>query len=206
MLSAHCGLRQLSCLSLPPLSKPVVAMQWSASHPPRAVLVIKKHHDPQITTEVRAMCEWLRDHCGLKVYVEPAVAQDELKGFEAFPLIPGCGAYAHSPSAAATSSSAASASASSSSSSAAAAAAATHKKPCGCGCDAPSSSDSADGGPCSIVDLCITVGGDGTLLYLNSLLNCDGPVPPVLAFARGTACHLLCTPPPLFRVVCGVMM
>ena len=36
------------------------------------------------------------------------------------------------------------------------------------------------------VDLCITLGGDGTVLHLASLFVADEPLPPVVSFAMGT--------------------
>ena len=35
-------------------------------------------------------------------------------------------------------------------------------------------------------DLCITLGGDGTVLHLASLFVADEPLPPVVSFAMGT--------------------
>ena len=39
---------------------------------------------------------------------------------------------------------------------------------------------------CAGVDLCITLGGDGTVLHLASLFVADEPLPPVVSFAMGT--------------------
>ncbi len=39
---------------------------------------------------------------------------------------------------------------------------------------------------CADVDLCITLGGDGTVLHLASLFVADEPLPPVVSFAMGT--------------------
>ena len=36
------------------------------------------------------------------------------------------------------------------------------------------------------MDLCITLGGDGTVLHLASLFVADEPLPPVVSFAMGT--------------------
>jgi len=44
----------------------------------------------------------------------------------------------------------------------------------------------SDGSAVHDIDLCITVGGDGTVLFLSSLFKGSQPVPPVVAFARGT--------------------
>ncbi|KAI3424137.1 hypothetical protein D9Q98_009497 [Chlorella vulgaris] len=38
----------------------------------------------------------------------------------------------------------------------------------------------------SLIDLCITLGGDGTVLHLASLFIEDEPLPPVISFAMGT--------------------
>ncbi|GAX73346.1 hypothetical protein CEUSTIGMA_g799.t1 [Chlamydomonas eustigma] len=38
----------------------------------------------------------------------------------------------------------------------------------------------------SSVDLCITLGGDGTVLHLASLFDIDEPLPPVMSFSMGT--------------------
>ncbi|KAG1655845.1 hypothetical protein FOA52_008287 [Chlamydomonas sp. UWO 241] len=38
----------------------------------------------------------------------------------------------------------------------------------------------------STVDLCITLGGDGTVLHLASLFESDDPMPPVMSFSMGT--------------------
>lgn len=36
------------------------------------------------------------------------------------------------------------------------------------------------------MDLCVTLGGDGTVLHLASLFSEDVPLPPVISFAMGT--------------------
>lgn len=37
------------------------------------------------------------------------------------------------------------------------------------------------------VDLCISLGGDGTVLHLVGLFGADEPLPPVISFAMGEA-------------------
>lgn len=37
-----------------------------------------------------------------------------------------------------------------------------------------------------IPDFCISLGGDGTVLYAASLFEDDSPLPPIMAFAMGT--------------------
>mmetsp|Transcript_364 Transcript_364/g.1123 ORF Transcript_364/g.1123 Transcript_364/m.1123 type:complete len:413 (-) Transcript_364:69-1307(-) len=39
---------------------------------------------------------------------------------------------------------------------------------------------------CAAVDLCISLGGDGTFLHMASLFTCDDPMPPAVSFAMGT--------------------
>mmetsp|Transcript_38888 Transcript_38888/g.92121 ORF Transcript_38888/g.92121 Transcript_38888/m.92121 type:complete len:354 (+) Transcript_38888:372-1433(+) len=43
-----------------------------------------------------------------------------------------------------------------------------------------------DNGGCEQVDLCVSLGGDGTVLHMASLFGCDDPLPPAVSFAMGT--------------------
>ena len=37
-----------------------------------------------------------------------------------------------------------------------------------------------------VVDFCVTLGGDGTVLHLASLFDRDAPLPPIISFAMGS--------------------
>lgn len=41
------------------------------------------------------------------------------------------------------------------------------------------------------IDFCVSIGGDGTLLHLNSLFQAPSRVPPVIAFSSGTLGFLI---------------
>lgn len=103
-----------------------VAIKWHER--PRAVLMLKKIHEPQVTSRMREVGRWLQREHGLEVFVEPAVHDREISEFRPY----------------------------------------HHENP-----DVP-------------VDFCICLGGDGTLLYLNSLFQGKRGIPPIASFAFGS--------------------
>eukprot|EP00887_Chlorella_sp_A99_P006919 scaffold2.g6919.t1 len=158
-------------------------LEWEDGHP-QSVLIVKKPGDVTASHKLKEIGSWLKSH-GLRVVVERPVAI-EFPEFEALPPPPqpyqhlGGGLLAHAHQHAA-----------------AAAAAGGADGGAGDGGQQQQQYNGAGPPPAPVpaapplperppIDLCITLGGDGTVLHLASLFTEDKPLPPVISFAMGT--------------------
>jgi len=173
-------------------------LSWDGGQGPRSVLIVKKPGDLAAAAKLKELGEWMR-RCDIQVYVERAVHMHEAPEFEPFiPPISINDTFLKDNNSNASFGRDKGLIISDPESQEEAMEGADNNKP-------SSSSSSSIANPSSLSseqhqqqnqndqpspypDLCITLGGDGTVLHLASIFG-DGnasPLPPVISFAMGT--------------------
>lgn len=138
-------------------------IHWDEDTPIKNILIVKKPGDLAAAAKLKELAEWL-ERSDIKVYVERNVHLTEAPMFQAFhPLAATIRQRADSDDDQET----------------------DDRKTTEHTANGTSSSSSSS--QQQQIDLCITLGGDGTVLHLASLFGADEqPVPPVISFAMGT--------------------
>lgn len=165
-------------------------LSWEGGQGPKSVLIVKKPGDLAAAAKLKELGEWLR-RCGIQVYVERPVHMHEAPEFEAFiPPININDTFLKDNS---SKSSDKGFIISDPESEEEATELTSNNIPASSSSSIIPSSLSSEQlnhqqQPSPYPDLCITLGGDGTVLHLASIFG-DGdtsPLPPVISFAMGT--------------------